>query len=84
MAATLGAGEQDDDVFQAIAKYNAVTVGGTYAVSEKCLPSTVSVSLRNSMTNTVADRWNSRMGDIWWPRMADKLLRSRCRQHLRA
>lgn len=32
MAATLSAGEQDDDVFQALAKYNAVTVGGTYKV----------------------------------------------------
>ncbi|KAF1954516.1 FAD-binding domain-containing protein [Byssothecium circinans] len=30
MAATLGAGEQDDDVFQAMAKHNAVTVGGTF------------------------------------------------------
>ncbi|KAL5398719.1 hypothetical protein PMIN02_001246 [Paraphaeosphaeria minitans] len=30
MAATLGAGEQDDDVFQALAKHQAVTVGGTY------------------------------------------------------
>jgi hypothetical protein len=33
MAATLGAGAQDDEVFQALAKYNAVTVGGTYKVS---------------------------------------------------
>lgn len=33
MAATLGAGEQDDDVFQALAKHNAVTVGGTFDVS---------------------------------------------------
>ena len=32
MAATLGAGEQDYDVFQALAKHNAVTVGGTYDV----------------------------------------------------
>ncbi|KAF2183999.1 FAD binding domain protein [Zopfia rhizophila CBS 207.26] len=30
MAASLGAGEQDDDVFQALAKYNAVAVGGTF------------------------------------------------------
>ncbi|PSN71419.1 FAD binding domain protein [Corynespora cassiicola Philippines] len=30
MAASLGAGEQDDDVFQALAKYNAATVGGTF------------------------------------------------------
>lgn len=42
MAATLGAGEQDDDVFQAIAKYDAVTVGGTYAVSIERLSSTIS------------------------------------------
>jgi hypothetical protein len=32
MAATLGAGEQDSDIFQALAKYNAVAVGGTYDV----------------------------------------------------
>jgi hypothetical protein len=32
MAATLCAGEQDDDVFQALVKYDAVTVGGTYDV----------------------------------------------------
>ncbi|KAJ4354942.1 hypothetical protein N0V95_003351 [Ascochyta clinopodiicola] len=30
MAATLGAGAQDDETFQALAKHNAVTVGGTY------------------------------------------------------
>ncbi|KAJ4357192.1 uncharacterized protein N0V89_001767 [Didymosphaeria variabile] len=30
MAATLGAGEQDYDLFQALARYHAVTVGGTY------------------------------------------------------
>lgn len=35
MAATLGAGEQDDDVYQALAKYNAVTVGGTFDVSRQ-------------------------------------------------
>jgi hypothetical protein len=32
MAATLGAGEQDKDVFQALAEYDAVIVGGTYDV----------------------------------------------------
>jgi hypothetical protein len=32
MAVTLGAGEQDDDVYQALAKYDAVTVGGTFDV----------------------------------------------------
>jgi hypothetical protein len=37
MAATLGAGAQDDETFQALAKYNAVTVGGTYKVSESSL-----------------------------------------------
>ncbi|KAH7067445.1 hypothetical protein BKA63DRAFT_424441, partial [Paraphoma chrysanthemicola] len=31
MAATLGAGAQDDETFQALAKHNAVTVGGTYS-----------------------------------------------------
>jgi hypothetical protein len=30
MAATLGVGQQDDETFQALAKYNAVTVGGTF------------------------------------------------------
>ncbi|KAB2102362.1 hypothetical protein AG0111_0g9634 [Alternaria gaisen] len=30
MVATLGAGQQDDETFQALAKYNAVTVGGTF------------------------------------------------------
>jgi hypothetical protein len=33
MAATLGAGAQDDETYQALAEYNAVTVGGTYDVS---------------------------------------------------
>jgi hypothetical protein len=74
MAATLGAGEQGDDVFQAIAKYNAVTVGGTYAVSVERRLTTVLVTLRNSMTNPVVDRWDSRLGNLWRPRMADKLL----------
>jgi hypothetical protein len=30
MAATLGAGQQDDETFQALAAHNAVTVGGTF------------------------------------------------------
>jgi hypothetical protein len=77
MAAMLGAGEQDDDVFQTIAKYNAVTVGGTYAVSVERLL-TRFVALNISMANIVIDRWNSRLGDIWRSRMAHKLLWSRC------
>lgn len=42
MAATLGAGEQDDDVFEALAKHEAVTVGGTYDV---CFCDTFGITL---------------------------------------
>jgi hypothetical protein len=45
MAATLGAGEQDDDVFQALAEYDAVTVGGTYDVKSHPHPSIMLIAL---------------------------------------
>jgi hypothetical protein len=54
MAATLGAGAQDDEVFQALAPHNAVTVGGTYKVSKSILfPPHLSVRLVLTYLQTV-------------------------------
>lgn len=62
MAVTLGAGAQDHEVFEALAEYNAVTVGGTFDVSgRKCFKSFLSLAIDN---NTSHRPWESSAGPL--------------------
>jgi hypothetical protein len=66
MAATLGAGEQDYDVFQALAQNNAVTVGGTYDVGHQLLEVTFSSRRKANSRQTVGIvGWATSGGHGW-------------------
>jgi hypothetical protein len=79
MAATLGAGVQDGEMFAALAKHNATAVGGTNMVRKTSLrqpDNQPGLPKREGMVECGGDVltrgnsgcWRCGMGNRWWPR----------------